>query len=233
MNQRPPWQPQEPPYGQQQWDQHVSPYQPSFYTQPTQQAPGQFQPPPYKNFPPLKRQSSIWQWYMSRTRKVKLAIGCGTILAVLLFSACLGAAVASVNLATPSTPTPTIPSPQAAIPISPTATSILTPTPSPTPTSTPTPKPAIVPTQAPKPTQPPTPTPCPGVNCNPWGYNFIPGNYIYSPPAAFCTYFSCINNFFNGRGYVVECHDGEYSKSGGVKGACSFHGGVWRPLYSY
>ncbi|MBX5449026.1 MAG: hypothetical protein IRZ24_03080, partial [Thermogemmatispora sp.] len=83
----------------------------------------------------------------------------------------------------------------------------------------------------PRPT--PTPTPCPGVNCNPWGYNFEPGNLIYSPPPDFCLYFACISNFWNGRGYVVECSDGMYSKSGGIRGACSYHGGVWRPLYAH
>ncbi len=235
MNQQPPLQPQEPPYGQQpfgqqQWEQQVPPYQRSFYNQPIQPAPGQFQQPPYNNFPPLKRQFGIWQWYKSRTRKVKISIGCGTILAVLLFFACIGTAVGSVNLATQSTPTPTTQSHQAAILVS----QAVTLTPTPTPTSTPTPKPAIAPTHTSQPTQPPhTPTPCPGVNCNPWGYNFNPGNYIYSPPSAFCNYFQCINNFFNGHGYVVECQDGEYSKSGGVQGACSYHGGVMHPLYSH
>ncbi len=235
MNQQPPLQPQEPPYGQQpfgqqQWDQQASQYQPSFYNQPTQPAPEQFQQPPFNNFPPQRRPSGIWQWYKSRTRRVKISIGCGTILAVLLLFACIGTAVGSVNLATQSTPTPTTPPHQAAILVSPTVTTIPTPTPSPTPT----PKPAIAPTHTSQPTQPPpTPTPCPGVNCNPWGYNFSPGNFIYSPPSAFCNYFPCINNFFNGHGYVVECQDGEYSKSGGVQGACSYHGGVMRPLYSH
>lgn len=69
----------------------------------------------------------------------------------------------------------------------------LTPSP-PKPSPTPPPK---LPTPPPSP--PPTPTPVPaqasGVNGNPWGYNFTPGNVIYSPPGAFCIYFSCIGNF--------------------------------------
>ncbi len=81
---------------------------------------------------------------------------------------------------------------------------------------------------APPPTQPPT-----GVNGNPWGYNFVPSNLIYSPPASFCSYFSCINNFPNGRGYVEECQDGMYSKSGGIRGSCSYYGGDLQPLYSH
>jgi hypothetical protein len=235
MSQQPPWQPQQPSNNQPQWDRQPPPYQQSFYNQQTQATPGQFQRPPYNNYPPPRRQSGLWQWYKSRTKKVKLSIGCGTILAILLFFSCIGTAIGSVNLATQSTPTPTTPPQQAAILVSPTATFVPTPTPTQTPTSKPTPTQTIAPTPTPKPTQPPhTPTPCPGVNCNPWGYNFSsPGNYIYSPPSAFCSYFSCINNFPNGHGYVVECKDSRYSKSGGIQGACSTHGGVLRPLYSH
>lgn len=231
MNQQPPWPPQEPPYGQgvfgqQEWKKHLPPPQLSFSHQLSQATPRQFQRPPSHNVPPPRRQSDIWQWFKSRTKKVKLAIGCGMILAVLFLFACIGKAVGSVNLVTQSPPTPTPPTHQAAMLISPTVSTL--------PTPTPTPKRSIPPTSAPHPTPPPpTSTPCPGVNCNPWGYNFSPGNYIYSPPSAFCTYFSCINHFFKGRGYVVACKDGQYSKSGGIQGACSYHGGVLRPLYSH
>jgi hypothetical protein len=41
----------------------------------------------------------------------------------------------------------------------------------------------------------------------------------------FCSSHTCIPNFENGRGYPVECADGEWSKSGGISGACSGHGG--------
>jgi hypothetical protein len=246
MNQQPPWPPQEPRkgqqlYGQQEWKQHLPPHQLSLYNHLSQATPGQFQRLPNNYFPPLRRQSGIWQWYKSRTKKGKLSIGCGAILAVLLFFSCIGTAVGSVNLATQSTPSPTPPSNQAAILTSPTVPPLPTSTLSPTPPSTPTPQPAIAPTYVPQPTPTDTliptptdtPTPCPGVNCNPWGYNFSPGNFIYSPPSAFCHYFSCSNNFPHGHGYVVECKDGEYSKSGGIQSACSDHGGVMRPLYSH
>jgi hypothetical protein len=95
----------------------------------------------------------------------------------------------------------------------PTAVATAASTPSPTPSPTlPSPSPTATPTAVPP---PPQPTCIPGaVNCNPWGYNFSPGNLIYSPPGAFCSYFSCIGNFWNGRGYVMECQDGMYSKSG-------------------
>ena|SRR5450755_1989903 len=59
----------------------------------------------------------------------------------------------------------------------------------------------------------PTHAPC-GLDCNPWGYSFSPGALITSPPSTFCNYFSCINNFWNGRGFVNECHDGLYVNIG-------------------
>ncbi len=114
MKQPPPRQPQEPPkrqrvLGQQQWKQHLPPYQLALYNQLSQASPGQFKRPAFNNFPPPKRRSGLWQWYTSRTKKVKLSIGCGMILAVLLFFSCIGTAVRSVNLATQSTPSPTPP----------------------------------------------------------------------------------------------------------------------------
>ncbi len=240
MNQQPPWQPQQPQ---------------SFYNQPTQAAPGQFHQPPSNNFPPPRRQAGIWQWYRSRTKRVKFSIGCGMILAVLLFFSCIGTAVGSVNLATQSTPTPTTPSQQVAILVSPAVTDMPTPvptptigptstpttalTPSPTATPTPTPQPTIAPISTPVPTQPPKPTPppCQAVNNNPWCYNFVPGNYITYPPSGFCNYFACIPTFVEpddpGDGYIVQCGDGSFSQSGGERGACSYHGGVSRPLYSH
>lgn len=107
---------------------------------------------------------------------------------------------------------------------------VVVPTDTPTPAPTPTP----IPTPTPKPRPTPTPKPhCQAVNNNPWCYNFQPGNLIYDPPPAFCDYFACINNFWNGTGYVNECVDGTYSKSGGHRGDCSYHGGKLRPLYSH
>lgn len=72
-----------------------------------------------------------------------------------------------------------------------------------------------------------------GVNNNPWGYNFTKGHLITRPPSRFCSYFRCISSFWKGRGYVVECRDSQYSLSGGRRGACSYHRGVWRTLYSH
>jgi hypothetical protein len=46
--------------------------------------------------------------------------------------------------------------------------------------------------------------------------------------SGFCSEHTCIPNYPNGRGYPVECADGEWSKSGGIQGACSGHGGERR-----
>jgi len=40
------------------------------------------------------------------------------------------------------------------------------------------------------------------------------------------TYGEEIPNYDNGNGYRVQCADGMYSKSGGIQGACSGHGGL-------
>jgi hypothetical protein len=85
-------------------------------------------------------------------------------------------------------------------------------------------------------TQPPT-TPAPqaptcGAPQNPFGYNFCgDGGYVNDPDSDVCSYFDCIENFWHGRGYMVECNDGMYSMSGGIRGACSDHGGEDRPVY--
>ena len=101
----------------------------------------------------------------------------------------------------------------------------------PTPVPTETPIPTDTPTPTVTPTQPPAPI---GVNRNPWGYDFNPGNLIYSPNGAFCSYFSCLSTFWTANnGYVVECSDGEYSHRGGVRGACSRNGKVAAILYSH
>lgn len=131
-------------------------------------------------------------------------------------------------------------------PVKPTATPTTAPTDTPVPTDTPQPIPTQVPTTAPTkpppppPTQPPPPPPTSppsGVNGNPWGYDFNPGNTISYPPDGFCNYFACIATFYAaddpGDGYIIECVDGAYSQSGGESGACSHHGGEMRPLYSH
>ena len=70
-----------------------------------------------------------------------------------------------------------------------------------------------------------------GAPSNPWGYNFCGGRTIRNPSSDFCGTFLCMKNFNRGRGYVVQCRSGSFSKSGGISGACSWHGGVSRTLY--
>src|SRR6202022_1431590 len=102
----------------------------------------------------------------------------------------------------------------------------------PAPTPTPIPASTLIPaTPAPAPPAPPPPNTC-GAPSNPWGYNFCGGNFIYSPPANFCSYFSCIPSFWKStNGYVEQCADGMFSHSGGRQGSCSYHGGNRQPLY--
>jgi hypothetical protein len=72
-----------------------------------------------------------------------------------------------------------------------------------------------------------------GAPPNPYGYNFCgTGGHVTDPPAGVCNYFSCIENFWNGSGYMVECGDGTYSMSGGYSEACTDHGGVKQTVYS-
>lgn len=143
------------------------------------------------------------------------------------------AATASLAAPSPSSPVPSAtPSPN-----SPTPVPTVEPTPVPAPVSTPVP--TLPPTPPPRQAQTPTPTPPPsqgtnlcGAPSNPWGYNFCAGSLIYSPPSNFCSYFACIASFWNGVGYVIQCQDFMFSKSGGRSGSCSQHGGNYRPLYA-
>lgn len=50
-------------------------------------------------------------------------------------------------------------------------------------------------------------------------------HYATNASARFCLTHSCIANFGNGHGTIVQCNDGEWSHSGGLPGACSYHGG--------
>jgi hypothetical protein len=91
-----------------------------------------------------------------------------------------------------------------------------------------TPKSAVTaPTMAPKPQ--PTSPPAPTYNTDPNG-----GQLVYSPPADFCNNNACVSTFWvDTAGYVVECANGEYSHSGGVRGVCSRDGGVAATLYQH
>ncbi|HET6871034.1 MAG TPA: hypothetical protein VFH80_34300 [Solirubrobacteraceae bacterium] len=80
----------------------------------------------------------------------------------------------------------------------------------------------VAPTQA-TPPPPPPPTTSPSTNPSPAVEG--PGSYSHTTDSQFCATHVCIANFPNGRGYIVQCTDGEWSHSGGLQGACSDHGG--------
>lgn len=189
-----------------------------------------------------QRASSAWSrfwksfggWKPQSKIAFGIGVGCSFILATCVVCSSLTVALAALS------PSPTASSNQIS-PTSTTAQQVIVPgnatataatqataTASPT-MAKPTPIPSKAPTKPPAPTKTPCASPC-----NPWGYNFTPpGNLIYSPPSNFCSYFACIANFPNGKGYVMECQDAKFSKSGGISGSCSQHGGNLRPLYSH
>lgn len=163
----------------------------------------------------------------------------GLLVVVSILSACAGTSTTAGTTPTKqaSTPSPTATAtsaPAQPLPLPPTATATTEPaTPTampPTPTATPQPAP---PTPTSQPTTAPTTPPSTGVNNNPWGYDFNPGTKITDPPANFCDVFKCISSFWSGKGYVVQCVNGDFSKSGGRTGACSKQGGVKQTLYSH
>ncbi len=181
----------------------------------------------------------IRSWFPFFSSRNRVTVGWAYVGLVALLLASCGAGLNSMVAAAPdqpsvgSTQTPSAtqtPSP------SPTATSTPTPPPTPSPTPKATPTPTAKPTPTPIPVKSSAPPPPPPNLCgappNPWNYNFCGGGYIYNPPAQFCNYFSCISSFWNGTGYVVECGDTSYSKSGGLTGVCSRHGGYLRTLWA-
>lgn len=197
------------------------------YNAPTSFYPGTYQPVPPP--PPISsRQPGFRGWWKRQGVIVRLLCIAGALF--FTCAACSGV-VQGVQESFPSSATPT-PVAQAAHAVQSQPQSVVTsePTPTPTPKPTPSPTPKPTPTPTPKPTQAIAQT---GVGGNPWGYNFNSGNLIYNPPSAFCSYFDCINSFWSGSGFVNECNDDTYSKSGGIRGDCSHHGGELQPLYSH
>src|SRR6266513_504487 len=100
-----PYQHYPPQHGQQ------PPFQPQPYQQPSQYppppTPGQFQySPPPPPVPPT-RPSGFRNWFHTRSRRTKVGIGCGTILAALLLCICAASVYGSSTVGTRVTPTPT------------------------------------------------------------------------------------------------------------------------------
>ncbi|MQA97300.1 MAG: DUF3761 domain-containing protein [Streptosporangiales bacterium] len=136
---------------------------------------------------------------------------------------------------TPSTTTvsPKAPERTATSPVIPKRT--VTRTPEPRPEPKPTPSQSRRPSRTPEPEPAPEPEPDPVDLCgapeNPYGYNFCGGSRIYDPEPETCSYFDCIGYFDEGKGFMIQCRDGDYSLSGGRPGACSHHGGRGRTVY--
>ncbi len=196
-----------------------------------------FLPPPQPPYKPrtFKERQKHYQQKIGRLPKWQQAgIGCGSIILILFLC---GICAAIGNASSVAQQPLTQASPSAA----PTQNALPANRPTPTPTEVklrPSPTPTPHPTVAVPPTQPPPPAPTPtpvhtGLDGNPYGYDLRPGNLIYNPPSDLCNYIPCIASFWNGRGYVEECQDGEFSKSGGISGSCSRHGGDKQPLYSH
>lgn len=135
---------------------------------------------------------------------------------------------ATASTATASTqPTTTTPLSPTAMPTTASVPAIVPPQPPPAVTASP---PVVVAPVQP-PSQPPPPANLCGAPQNPYGYNYCGrGANVSNPPNDVCTYFSCIANFPNGKGYMEECRDGTVSKSGGIQGSCSKHGGDQRAI---
>ncbi len=193
--------------------------------QPQYTSPEQYQQPPS---PPKKR-----------SRRKFFAIGCSALIALVVLIGVIAAAASTGNGSTANTDASATQPAQAVqptqAPATPTSRPTVKPTQAPTPIPTHAPQPTAHPTQPPP---KPTPTPsCQAINNNPWCYNFTLGKLVYVPPNGFCNYFNCIATFYApddpGDGYIVECSDSTFSQSGGESGACSYHGGVLKPLYAH
>jgi hypothetical protein len=101
------------------------------------------------------------------------------------------------------------------------------------PRAEPTAKDAAKPAKKPHPT-PRAPETHKGIFGNPWGYDFRSGDRISDPPSNFCDYFDCAAGFWGGtEGFVVQCHDGAFSRGGGRTDACGDNHGVRRTLYRH
>jgi hypothetical protein len=172
----------------------------SQYQQPYNAPTSPYAPQPSHTYnPPPNKPSGFRRWFRTRSRKAKIVLGCGTIIAALLL--CIGATSAYGSATVASTPTPTPTTGIASIQATPTDT----PTPYPTPTQQPTPIPTIAPTPTPQPTQAlaqPTPTPAP--HC----YPLTNGGNCYEP-GEYCRKSDHGASGIAGDGEPITCEDND------------------------
>jgi hypothetical protein len=71
-----------------------------------------------------------------------------------------------------------------------------------------------------------------GAPKNPWGYDFCGGSRIRQPDPGICNVFDCGQDFWAGRGYLVQCRDGSISLTGGRSQACAEHRGLRRTVWT-
>ncbi|MFF4413297.1 hypothetical protein ACFYY8_12265 [Streptosporangium sp. NPDC001559] len=73
-----------------------------------------------------------------------------------------------------------------------------------------------------------------GAPVNTYGFTYCTsGARVTTPVAEACQVFDCIDNFSEGRGYLVMCQDERVSMSGGLPGVCSHHEGWLRDIYRF
>ncbi|MFU8870430.1 hypothetical protein [Micromonospora sp. SL4-19] len=97
----------------------------------------------------------------------------------------------------------------------------------------PSPQPTGTVSSSPTPSATPSPTEpdrC-GAPANPYGYNYCGGSYVYDPAPDVCAWFACVQNLWEGKGYLVQCEDGLISRTGMKRGPCAEHDGTRRPVY--
>ncbi|MFF5171562.1 hypothetical protein ACFY3U_02875 [Micromonospora sp. NPDC000089] len=72
-----------------------------------------------------------------------------------------------------------------------------------------------------------------GAPTNPIGYDYCgAGLRVRRPDHRVCDWFDCAADFWAGRGYLVQCVDGQVSLTGGRPDACAGHRGVRRIVHS-
>ncbi|MER7166172.1 hypothetical protein ABT336_08895 [Micromonospora sp. NPDC000207] len=70
-----------------------------------------------------------------------------------------------------------------------------------------------------------------GAPRNPFGYDYCgQGERIEEPDELLCSWFTCGQDFWEGKGYLVQCRDGAVTLDGGRPDACAHHQGVRRTV---
>ncbi|MEH0980878.1 hypothetical protein [Micromonospora sp. CPCC 205556] len=113
---------------------------------------------------------------------------------------------------------------------------LVAPRPKPAPSASPAPRRASAASPAPR---RPTTQPAPerdrlcGAPANPLGYDYCAeGRRVRQPDHRICDFFDCVQDFWAGRGYLVQCRDGQVSLTGGRPAACAGHRGVRRIVHT-